>query len=245
MQKLIASFALVSLFGTAPLAAQNAPDQQPLSEEETDQKTVKGITATIKEISQAAKERRALREASTATLVNWRKAQPQQADYPPPSWLAGEEGLVVYDIAVDQAGKATRCEIRETSGHPALDDATCAAVMKRGEFQPAQNEAGEAAEGVYRGRHFWRKRTPEVPGTFRFKATFTVDEHGRPTDCVIDRAEGDLPFGLEENLAKNPCPFGARSRPIPYRDENGVPVAKRVVVEFSARMSDAEPKTRD
>lgn len=239
MRTVTVTCALISLLGAPPLAAQEYPSQK-----ETDRKQVEAITTTIEEISRASRERQELLEASTATLTNWREANSIQADYPPASWLADEEGLVVYEIAVDAAGKATGCTIAETSGHKALDKAACAAVIERGVFAPAQNEAGEGVEGVYRGRHFWRKRTPEVPGPFRFKATFTVDERGRAVDCVVDQAQGELPFGMEQSLAKNPCPFGSGSNLIPYRDENGVPMAKRVTFEFSAQVSDAEASSK-
>ena len=240
MRTITNTLALISLFVATPMAAQEYP-----SKEEADRKQLDAITATIEEISRESRQRRDLLEASTATLPNWREANPIQADYPPSSWLAGEGGLVVYEIAVDPTGKATQCRVVETSGHSALDETTCATVMERGEFKPARNEAGEAIKGVYRGRHFWRKREPEVPGTFRFKATFTVDERGRSVDCVIEAMEGNLPFGMSESVAKQPCPFGARNNKIPYRDANGVPVAKRVTVEFSAKISDAEVSLKE
>ncbi|MEM7701018.1 MAG: TonB family protein [Pseudomonadota bacterium] len=221
--------------GKLELSPPPAAPGQSTNEADQDSKRVEAITELIEELSEPNFANR-----DGAQMTNWLEAQPQPADYPAASWLAGEEGLVRFQIAVDAQGKPSRCSITESSGYAALDKTTCGLVMERGEFTAAANEAGEAVNGVYEGRHRWRKRDPEVPGSFRFKATFVVDEEGRSSQCVIEALEGSLPSGMEKSIERNPCPFGSRRNRIPYRDENGVPVAKNVVVEFSAKVSDFE-----
>lgn len=178
-------------------------------------------------------------------LTNRALARPEQADYPPQSWLAGEEGAVRYEVAVDESGAVTSCTISESSGHEALDQATCDILIKRAEFEPALNEYGEAIAGTYRGRHRWRKREPQVPGAFQFEATFTLDETGRARDCEVSAIDGALPDELRRMAEKNACPFGERRATAPYRDENGVPVAKRVTVRFGATVDELTAKSED
>ena len=55
-------------------------------------------------------------------------------DYPRTALRMGYEGRVRVTVAVDQAGSPTGCEVRLSSGHWSLDNATCAAMLNNGHF---------------------------------------------------------------------------------------------------------------
>lgn len=154
-----------------------------------------------------------------------------QADYPHSSWRANEEGTVGYDVKVDQEGKAVSCNVTETSGFVALDVATCTLVMERAEFRPAQNTEQENVSGAYQGSYRWVKREPELP-QMSLIFQYTHDETGRSKDCKFLKME-DLPEKMREEIERDMkrgklCPGPINQQGTPYRDENGVPVAKVV-----------------
>jgi protein TonB len=57
--------------------------------------------------------------------------------YPPLSRRLGEQGRVLVRVFVDPSGAPVQVELRESSGHPRLDDAAAAAV-RRWRFVPAR-----------------------------------------------------------------------------------------------------------
>ena len=57
--------------------------------------------------------------------------------YPPLSRRLGEQGRVLMRVFVDPNGAPAQVEVRESSGHPRLDDAAAAAV-RRWRFVPAR-----------------------------------------------------------------------------------------------------------
>jgi protein TonB len=61
--------------------------------------------------------------------------EPPQPRYPPESRRAGEEGLVVLRVLINETGLVARIEVEHSSGHSRLDDAACQAV-KRARFRP-------------------------------------------------------------------------------------------------------------
>ncbi|MEM6826517.1 MAG: energy transducer TonB [Pseudomonadota bacterium] len=175
-------------------------------------------------------------------LENPKEARPMQADYPPPAWVAGQEGIVVYEIAVTEQGKATNCTIVESSGSELLDTTTCAIVMERAVFSNAFDKEGKPVAANFKGRHIWERREPEFPGNFEFQATFLIDELGQAKDCEVEAVSGTLPSSLARTVKRNPCPFGANRSSTPYRDENGNPISKRLEVRISAEVTGLEPK---
>lgn len=158
-----------------------------------------------------------------------------QADYPVASWQADEEGIVGYQVEVDAEGQPLSCKIIENSGYSALDDATCPLVMERAEFRPAQNIEREDVDGTYTGSQRWRKQEPEMP-QMSIIFQYTHDEMGRSKDCKFLKME-DLPEKMRKDIERDKergklCPGPTTKQGIPYRDENGVPVAKLVTVSF-------------
>jgi protein TonB len=71
--------------------------------------------------------------------------EPLRPKYPPTSRRMREEGTVVLLVLVDEKGRASRIEVRDSSGHPRLDRAAQEAVhcarfkpyMEAGRAQPA------------------------------------------------------------------------------------------------------------
>jgi protein TonB len=61
--------------------------------------------------------------------------EPPQPKYPPESRRAGEEGLVVLRVLINEIGTVAHIDVEHSSGHSRLDDAACQAV-KRARFRP-------------------------------------------------------------------------------------------------------------
>ena len=57
--------------------------------------------------------------------------------YPPAARRRRQEGLVLLTVAVNAQGRATRVELKQSSGFPLLDDAATRAVLEWG-FEPAR-----------------------------------------------------------------------------------------------------------
>jgi len=62
-------------------------------------------------------------------------------DYPAESIRQGEEGTVRISWYVSKSGRAFRCVTRESSGHPRLDDAACAAILRNARYRPVAGPA--------------------------------------------------------------------------------------------------------
>ncbi|MBY9061752.1 TonB family protein [Sphingomonas yunnanensis] len=76
-------------------------------------------------------------------------------DYPPSSIRAGEQGVVSIALQVDAAGKVKACNVTATSGHDALDQATCRLYQRRGRFTAALDDTGTPVAATYTDRVRW------------------------------------------------------------------------------------------
>lgn len=157
------------------------------------------------------------------------------ADYPPQSYVAKEEGLVEYNLSIDADGVIKGCKIVQSSGHARLDDLTCRLVTQRLKFLPARDANERAVPGNFGQSHRWRISEPEFGPPMAIEVAYSIDETGRVSECEVIRAEGKLPRGFE----RNPCP-GRRSVRGPYRDEQGNPVAKRILIKFEVVETEIE-----
>lgn len=73
------------------------------------------------------------------------------------SWIRQEmTGTARFRLDIAADGQVTNCVITGSSGHPALDAATCALVGKRARFQPARGGEGEPVAGSYSNAIEWR-----------------------------------------------------------------------------------------
>lgn len=77
-------------------------------------------------------------------------------DYPVESARRNEQGTVRIDWTIGADGRARDCQAVETSGHPRLDKAACAAIVSRARYRPARDEAGRAVATSKSRRVTWR-----------------------------------------------------------------------------------------
>lgn len=84
-------------------------------------------------------------------------------DYPEAALEAGEEGVVVFGVLIDETGAVADCGILETSGSAALDAATCNILRTRARFEPARDAHGKPVKDFATARIFWRIAAPPPP----------------------------------------------------------------------------------
>ncbi|WP_419162443.1 energy transducer TonB [Candidatus Palauibacter sp.] len=80
---------------------------------------------------------------STDTVVRW-----LEASYPPRLREQGIGGSVVLWLRVGESGEVLETEVRQSSGHPALDDAAGAVAMNM-RFEPAKRLGRPTAVWVH------------------------------------------------------------------------------------------------
>ncbi|HEV2596150.1 MAG TPA: energy transducer TonB [Sphingomicrobium sp.] len=56
--------------------------------------------------------------------------------YPPRALAAHEEGAVGFTVTLDGKGEVTGCQVTHSSGHPLLDQETCALIALHAQFKP-------------------------------------------------------------------------------------------------------------
>ena len=79
-----------------------------------------------------------------------------QSDYKT-SWInRGWAGSAAFSLQIGANGRVEGCRITRSTGHTALDEATCALVAKRARFEPARNGAGEKVPGSYSSSVLWQ-----------------------------------------------------------------------------------------
>lgn len=72
-------------------------------------------------------------------------------------WIQEElSGSARFTLAIDASGKVTGCKITRSTGHTALDAATCDLVTKRARFDAARDGTGKAVPGSYKGAITWK-----------------------------------------------------------------------------------------
>ena len=76
-------------------------------------------------------------------------------DIPRAVWKSGVGGTVVARFMVEPDGRATACEIRQSSGYAELDDETCRLLTTRFRFEPARDAQGKAIRAPYGWRQDW------------------------------------------------------------------------------------------
>lgn len=74
-----------------------------------------------------------------------------------PRWVQEElSGTARFTLSIDARGKVTGCTITRSTGHPALDTATCDLVTKRARFDAARDGNGKPVAGTYSNAVTWR-----------------------------------------------------------------------------------------
>lgn len=73
------------------------------------------------------------------------------------SWINRKwEGTVAFRLSIGNDGRVRDCTVTQSTGHAALDDATCALVKRRAKFDPARNERGETVAGSFSSAVRWQ-----------------------------------------------------------------------------------------
>lgn len=111
-------------------------------------------------------------------------------DYPPEALRSGEEGRIAYIVDVDVSGAPTGCHIVTSSGSSALDNGTCAVVMRKGHFKPAHDARGKAIASTWSSATRWA--IPDPPSIdlsngpvqqFALTTEVSLDAEGKITGC--------------------------------------------------------------
>lgn len=71
------------------------------------------------------------------------------ADYPPDARRAEEQGVVSIALLIGPDGTPSACEVTQSSGFEALDEATCRLAVRRGHFRPATDAGGQPVASRY------------------------------------------------------------------------------------------------
>ena len=79
-----------------------------------------------------------------------------EEDYPLAALRLDETGTTAFRLEISPAGAVSSCEITETSGSTALDDATCRLLRERGRFLPARDVQGYNLESAFSSRVTWK-----------------------------------------------------------------------------------------
>lgn len=84
--------------------------------------------------------------------ASWVGTSDYQSEWARREWT----GRASFRLAISAEGGVTGCTITSSTGHTALDNATCALVAKRARFEPARGADGEAVAGSYAGTIVWQ-----------------------------------------------------------------------------------------
>jgi len=71
------------------------------------------------------------------------------ADYPIAAMRYEQEGRTAVVLGIGETGRVTDCRVTESSGHSALDAATCSLLVRRARFTPARDAKGNAIRGSF------------------------------------------------------------------------------------------------
>ena len=77
-------------------------------------------------------------------------------DYPSIAIRLEQEGTTGFKVTVGADGRVLDCMVTQSSGHPALDSATCKNVTRRARFKPAMDGFGEKTAGSYSSSVRWQ-----------------------------------------------------------------------------------------
>jgi protein TonB len=94
--------------------------------------------------------------ARTPQVKGDRTAWVTTEDYPPEAVRNGEVGRVEIMVRVGINGRVASCQITASSGHRALDEATCYYYTKRARFLPALTTDGMPVEASHADRVRWQ-----------------------------------------------------------------------------------------
>lgn len=68
----------------------------------------------------------------------------------------GLSGRAGFALTIDDKGRVSDCTITRSSGHAALDQATCKLIERRARFDPAKDSYGNTIPGTYSSSVNWQ-----------------------------------------------------------------------------------------
>ena len=72
------------------------------------------------------------------------------------SWINREwTGTARFSLEINASGRVTNCQITRSTGHNALDNATCQLIAERARFRPATDANGQAVSSTYSNAISW------------------------------------------------------------------------------------------
>lgn len=77
-------------------------------------------------------------------------------DYPPSALRGEEQGVVAIALRIAADGRIDSCTVTASSGHVALDQATCRLYQRRARFTPARDDGGNPVAGTFTDRVRWQ-----------------------------------------------------------------------------------------
>ncbi len=73
------------------------------------------------------------------------------------AWIRrGYSGKASFSLEVSASGRVTNCSITRSTGHSALDTATCSLITERARFDPAMDSSGAPTAGIYTSAINWQ-----------------------------------------------------------------------------------------
>lgn len=73
------------------------------------------------------------------------------------SWINRDySGVAAFSLEIDARGRVNNCSITQSTGHAALDEATCKLLERRARFEPAKNGDGNAVSGTFNSSVNWK-----------------------------------------------------------------------------------------
>ena len=180
------------------------------------------------------------------------------ADYPSAALAQRRDGVVGIQYTVGPSGRVSRCRINLTSGWPDLDATTCAAVLKRGRFQPKRDDAGNPVSDTRQLRYRWAlpsgpagSRYPALPTTGEIavaafpkdmarpavNVTFQVGADGKIANCGVNDGDGTGSNALDKVACDS---VQAADFPV-VRDGIGKPISytRVMTITFSTNSAQA------
>jgi protein TonB len=77
-------------------------------------------------------------------------------DYPNSALSANEQGTTAVRLTIGTDGRVSACDITQSSGSSALDNATCNILRRRARFSPAMDSNGQPTTDTYSQRITWK-----------------------------------------------------------------------------------------
>jgi TonB family protein len=161
---------------------------------------------------------------------NWANAN----DYPSRSLRDEQEGVTRFRLIVNVDGRASHCEVRESSGSLALDQATCTTIKRRARFNVALDDSGKPIEGNWSSAVRWQipgRDAPRLSGIATVR-TFVVTAEGGLAKC--GKGVPDYPPPGSDQACDPTLAY------VPFRDAKGQPVARQVMITTTRSIVDAE-----